>query len=288
MVRPALIVHGGTSMGLSRNEAEMARALETALRVGAGHLEAPDGAARAVKESVKWLEASGLFGAGEGTGYQRDGRARMDASIGASDGRVGAVVGVERVGSPIEAAWTVRERVGHSTLVGPCADAVMEELGVAMVPPRAGTPKPVRQCVEEYLREGGAIFGTVGAVAIDAQGTLAAATSTGSYEKALPGRTGDSGAIGIGTYATARLAISCTGDGDRIVAAGLSAAIDGYLEAGASLETALDLAGRRMMRYGVLGGFILVASSGTAVVLSNVPLIRTASTVECRHLHPTP
>ena len=90
----------------------------------------------------------------------------------------------------------------------------------------------------------------------------------------MPGRTGDTGTIGAGTYATTRSAVSCTGDGDRIVPSGLAVSLDAYLECGLTAESALDLAVTRIADYGGHGGFICLMPDGRAFVRANVEVIR--------------
>lgn len=279
MATRRLVVHGGVAIR-SDSELDQVRrgaALDAALAEGESCLARGRGAVDAVRAAVACLEASGLFTAGRGSEPQRDGVVRMDASLMNSDGRAGAVIGVSALESAIEGAYLVYDQLEHTTLVGPVADAVLGHLGAATREPSRPT-RELGTCVKEHLERPGAMLGTVGAVALDAAGTLAAATSTGGYASAMPGRAGDSGVIGIGTYATPRCAISCTGNGDRFLAAGLAACLDAYLEAGLSPRDAVAMGMRRLRVAGAAGGFLLLLPDGGAWVAANVPVIRVRHT----------
>jgi beta-aspartyl-peptidase (threonine type) len=279
-----LIVHGGVSDhdDSSEDQAQRGAALDAALADGTVVLADGGSALAAVRMAVVQLEASGLFTAGRGAAPQRDGAIRMDASIMNSDGRAGAVIGVSSVESPVDGAFAVLG-LDHTTLAGSAGDAVLAALGVATRPPVLAT-RDVGTCLREHREKGGGLFGTVGAVALDASGMLAAATSSGGYPAALPGRTGDSGVIGAGTYASQRCAVSCTGEGDKILIAGLAAALDGYLEAGVAAREAVVMAMRRLSAANGGGGFILVLPDGQAWIAVNMPLIRVRHTGHAERL----
>ena len=272
-----LCIHGGTSAFPQPDEIEKREAMSQAFAVGLTHLENGDSAVDAVVASVQLLEESGLFYAGMGSEPQRDGVIRYDASIMSSDGRAGAVIGVSEIASAVSGATLIlrHPHILHTTLVGPPADEILLTLGAKPGPPsNPGAKKVASQYLKEYFEEGGQVFGTVGATALDHKGLLAAATSTGSFQKALPGRTGDSGVIGIGTLASSRCAISCTGDGDKIVRLGLATAIDTYLESGLSPSDAVQLARRRLDSIEALGGFILLLPNGDCLCETNLPVFR--------------
>ena len=247
-------------------------------------------AVRAVVESVKVLEKSGLFKAGAGSEPQSDRVIRCDASVMSSDWNAGAVIGVSDYICTIQGAHYVHRKIGHTTIAGSLAEGVFS-VEDAIRSMRNTTSKiPFSQCLSHYLDKGGEMFGkrnkgkltgTVGAVAKDGSGLLSAATSTGGYPEALPGRTGDSGAIGIGTYATPRCAVSCTGDGDQILKAAPGAALDAYLDAEIEQEKALKLAITRMKIVGAVGGFVVMFPNGdTRVCINSSVNIKTYPSIE--------
>lgn len=270
-----LLLHGGTSLTPAADEPAKARALDEALTAGSRVLAEGGAAAQAVVASVASLEESGVFLAGRGSTPQLDGVVRCDASLMSSDGRAGAVQSVTTPRSAILAAKAVYARTQHTSLVGAAADQVLPLLGVETQAPSQPS-RAMAECVQAYLSQGGRMFGTVGAVALDSHGQLAAATSTGGYDTALPGRTGDSGAIGIGTFASPRCAISCTGDGDRFLTAGAAAVLDAWLEVGLSWTESLDRLMARLASGGARGGLIGLTADGALHVGRNVPVLRHA------------
>ncbi|HET6396847.1 MAG TPA: isoaspartyl peptidase/L-asparaginase [Pseudoxanthomonas sp.] len=230
-----LAIHGGAGVeraGLSAaEEAEARKALEDALRAGHARLRAGAPALEAVAAAIAVLEDAPQFNAGRGAVFTHDGRNELDASImdGAS-GQAGAVAGVRRVKNPIRLARAVMERSPHVMLVGEGAEAFAGEQGVELVDPSwFRTEKRWRQLQDALARERGKAqagsapahpyFGTVGAVALDARGRLAAGTSTGGMTNKRWGRVGDSPLIGAGTWADAHCAVSGTGWGEYYIRA---------------------------------------------------------------------
>jgi beta-aspartyl-peptidase (threonine type) len=277
MKKPIIVVHGGTGKTPANNEEERRTALEEATEAGRACLERGESAVEAVYLAVRLLESSGLFEAGAGSSPQLDGIIRQDASLMCSEGRAGGVIGVVGVQSAIEGARRIYDRpIEHTTLAGSDASLVLKALGVK-VAPFPTRRREVHDCVQAYIQGMPDLYGTVGAVALDVSGRLAAATSTGGYPTALPGRTGDSGIIAAGTYATPRCALSCTGNGDRIVPSGIAVAIDAYIECGLRVIDAADRAMQRLAHWKGDGGFILLTSDGQVIIRSNVPVIRAAS-----------
>lgn len=205
-------------------------ALLHGLRTGYSLLEKGASAVDAVAQAVKILEDFPIFNAGRGSVLASDGRIQMDASIMCGKTfRCGAVTLVERIRNPIMAARLVMERTPHRILGGADADQFAFENGLEMEEPEYfKIPHRVEQLKEAQERgliqldhdlgEGGDNSNTVGAVALDAKGHLAAATSTGGLTNKLPGRVSDSSIIGAGTYANNEtLAISATGTGDVFI-----------------------------------------------------------------------
>lgn len=246
---PLIAIHGGAgtpdrSSRYAVQEAAYHAALHDIL-AGAQKLLAAGGTALdAVSLAVDLLEDCPLFNAGVGAVFTRDETHELDAAI--MDGanlRAGAVACVSRVRRPLRAARAVMERSEHVLLVGAGAEAFAEAMGLEMVSPDYFSTDARREQLRRALathssvpdRDGAAAasrraaagaapldedrkFGTVGAVALDAYGNLAAATSTGGITNKRPGRVGDAPVIGAGTYADNRTAaISCTGAGEMFI-----------------------------------------------------------------------
>ena len=231
---PVLVIHGGAGVirkDLTPEKEKLVRAdLEAAL--GAGHAVLKDGGSSldAVTRAIRVLEDSPRFNAGKGAVFTHDGRNELDASI--MDGatlRAGAVAGVQRVKSPLLLARAVMEKSPHVFLSGSGAEAFAKTVGIEQVDPGYfRTDERWRQLQEALKAEqdghasslGRAIhYGTVGAVALDRAGHLAAATSTGGMTNKRWGRIGDSPVIGAGTYANAHCAVSATGWGEYYIRA---------------------------------------------------------------------
>jgi beta-aspartyl-peptidase (threonine type) len=210
---PVIVVHGGCGNpagGTVRDEAPYHRALEEALAAGWAALNS-GGALDAVQAAVESLEDCPLFNAGRGSVLTGDGEVEMDAAVMlGSEGSAGAVAAVTRVRHPVALARIVMEQTPHVLIAGSGAERLAEERGVELCDPSWFITE--RQH-ERWL----ASQGTVGAVALDANGVLAAATSTGGVRDQLPGRIGDSPLIGAGTYADSRCAISATGHGESLI-----------------------------------------------------------------------
>jgi L-asparaginase / beta-aspartyl-peptidase len=213
-LRYAIAVHGGCGRWDGRDTRAAVRgvraAVEAARRVLAGGGSALD----AVCAAVVVLEDDPLFNAGTGSTLNRDGDAEMDASVmtGADLGG-GGVAAIRRVRNPVLVARRVMEATPHVLLAGRGATAFARRQGFRAYDPV--TPESRRRFRSAMAADGGA--GTVGAVAIDAAGRLAAATSTGGITLKLPGRVGDSPVPGAGNYATRFAAASATGLGELIL-----------------------------------------------------------------------
>jgi beta-aspartyl-peptidase (threonine type) len=231
----SLAIHGGAGT-LSRDamtpekEAEYEAMLKTALDAGAKVLADGGDAMDAVKAAVIIMEDSPLFNAGKGAVFTWDGTNELDASI--MDGRdrsAGAIAGVKTVKNPILLADTVRTDSEHVMLMGAGAEAFALEKGLAVTPPEYFATPARREALERMkAKQLSAIdvdlkFGTVGAVALDQQGNLAAATSTGGMTGKRWGRVGDAPVIGAGTYAENRnCAVSATGWGEYFIRVGVA------------------------------------------------------------------
>lgn len=210
---PTLIVHGGAGADPAEGREDLRAGLREALTTGWLVLLDGGSALDAVEAAVRSLEAHPRFNAGRGAVLTRDGRVELDASIMEGDRlRAGAVGAVTRIAHPVSLARRILEDGRHVLLVGDGALAFAREQGIPECEPQELiTDRQLKRW--EAARHGN----TVGAVALDRHGTIAAATSTGGTPGKLPGRVGDSALIGCGTYAESTLGgVSCTGNGEAI------------------------------------------------------------------------
>jgi beta-aspartyl-peptidase (threonine type) len=226
-----ILLHGGsgrlhppgTPFG---QEAAYAQALSQAAQAGYGVLARGGSSLEAVETSLKLLEDSPLFNAGRGSVFSHAGFNEMDAAL--MDGatlRAGAVAGVRTVKNPIAAARAVMERSSHVLLTGAGADQFSREAGLQTAPASWFRVEERWQQLQALLQppepdapaQPEAKYGTVGAVALDQTGRLAAGTSTGGMLNKKYGRVGDSPLIGAGTYANHVCAVSGTGHGEFFI-----------------------------------------------------------------------
>lgn len=232
-VTPQLIIHGGAGVEpgdlTAEEEAQARAALREALLRGQAALKAGKSAQEAVIAAIVVLEDSPHFNAGRGAVFTHEGRNELDASLMLGNGqRAGAVAGVSRVKNPITLAQAVMTHSPHVMLVGQGAERFAAEHGVTLVEPSWFRTEKRWQQLQRRLAEEEAgkqaagreeaayrrYVGTVGAVALDAQGHLAAGTSTGGMTNKRWNRVGDSPVIGAGTWADAHCAVSGTGWGE--------------------------------------------------------------------------
>ncbi|HEV7860559.1 MAG TPA: isoaspartyl peptidase/L-asparaginase [Pyrinomonadaceae bacterium] len=232
--RLALVIHGGAGT-IRREEMSVARetayrdGLQRALRRGWEILRGGGAALDAVEEAVRVMEDNPLFNAGRGSVFTHDGRHEMDAAIMSGEGlRAGAVAAVGLIKNPITFARRLMEKTPHVLVCGSGAEAIARELNCEFAPPeyfhdafRYEQLLEARREQEVRLDHSSAkSTGTVGAVACDVRGHLAAATSTGGMTNKRFGRVGDTAIIGAGTYADDRTcAVSCTGYGEFFIRA---------------------------------------------------------------------
>lgn len=283
----ALAIHGGcgTLPKAEMTDAEWAEAkadLAKSLRAGWRILAKGGSAVDAVEAAVLVMEDSIHFNAGRGSAFNADGEHELDASI--MDGSTlaaGALCAVKRIRNPVSAAKALMHRGDPLLLTGPAADAFAQTEGLDMVEnDYFSTERRRRNLASMKIRElvgttdeasEAEKHGTVGAVALDAHGHLAAATSTGGYTNKPAGRVGDSPIIGAGTYARdGRCAVSGTGKGEffiRYCVGHEIASLIGY--AGLSLKEAADRAIAELTAHRIGAGLVAVGADGAIVAPFN-------------------
>jgi len=230
---PVLVIHGGAGVVRKEMTPEKEKAvragLEKALQAGYSALKSGASSLDAVTRAIVVLEDDPNFNAGKGAVFNHDGRNELDASI--MDGatlRAGAVANVHRIKNPIELARAVMEKSEHVMLIEEGAEKFAQSIGMHLVDPKYFYTEERWKALQQALEEEKAKtaepgktphHGTVGAVALDGKGNLAAGTSTGGMTNKRFGRVGDSPIIGAGTYADARCAVSATGWGEYYIRA---------------------------------------------------------------------
>jgi isoaspartyl peptidase/L-asparaginase-like protein (Ntn-hydrolase superfamily) len=262
MTEPTIVVHGGCgniASGRIRDEPDFHAALTEALMAGSAALTAGAGALGAAQAAVARLEDAPIFNAGRGSVLTADGRVEMDAALACGrTRRAGAVAAVTTVRHPIALAREVMEATPHVMLVGDGAERLAAERGLERMDPAWFVTERRRRALaaeedEEAEQDGSSPLGTVGAVVLDADGALAAATSSGGVTGKLPGRVGDSPILGAGSYADHGVAVSMTGNGEAILRAGAAHELSALMRhAGLGLAAAAEQVVRD--RVGALGG----------------------------------
>ena len=289
----SLVIHGGAGDIPAAERAPerwalYAADLDAAMEAGTGVLAAGGSALDAVEAAVVVLEDSPLFNAGRGAVFTNAETNELDASI--MDGRdrnAGAVAGVTRTKNPVRLARGVMENSRHVFLAGSGADSFSVEQGLEQVDPAYfATPRRRDSLRRAKAREAAALgppynslFGTVGAVARDRQGNLAAATSTGGMTNKRWGRVGDVPVIGAGTYAdNESCAVSATGHGEYFIRVGVARTLCARMEMrGEDLQTAADMTLAEVGALGGDGGVIAVSANGDIGWSHNSPTMYRAS-----------
>jgi L-asparaginase / beta-aspartyl-peptidase len=289
--RIALAVHGGAgtierSKMTAEREQEYRSGIEHALRAGRDILDRGGSSLDAVEAAVRVLEDDPDFNAGKGSVFTSAGTNEMDAAI--MDGKTlnaGTVAALEHVRNPIILARTVMEKSKHVMMVGKGAEELAKRNEIELVDAkyfftqRRWDELQKAKAAEKSAVDGGKKFiisesgshGTVGAVARDAQGNLAAATSTGGTTNKLPGRVGDTPVVGAGTYANnATCAVSCTGDGEFFIRAMVAHQVSVLMElSGISLTEAAERGLADAQKLGGTGGLIAVDKDGNVTLPFN-------------------
>lgn len=290
--KPVLAIHGGAGTILKSNmtpEKEQAytKGLEAALKAGYKVLQKEGTAIDAVEAVVKILEDNPLFNAGKGAVFTNDGRIELDAAI--MDGKTlaaGAIAGVTTIKNPISAARAVMEKSEHVMMIGRGAEKFAAQHGLAIVEPsyfyteerwkslqrikkadsiKAENAEKPKQQTLKHLSNRDSKYGTVGAVALDIHGNLAAATSTGGMSNKKFGRVGDVPIIGAGTYANnTTCAISCTGWGEFFIRLVMAKSISDMMEYGkfSLLQASTEMVMKKLPSMHGDGGLIAVDKNG--------------------------
>ena len=293
--RWSFAIHGGAGV-IERasltpeQDAAYRAALHRALEAGSAVLAAGGSSLDAVQAAIELMEDDPLFNAGRGAVFTAAGRNELDAAVmNGSDLTAGAVAGLTTTRHPIAAARAVMERSPHVMLIGEGADTFAASVGLEQVDPAfffterrwrgleaalraqnlpiperpAGAPAPGAMAeVAPPLNE--RKFGTVGAVALDSQGRLAAGTSTGGMTAKRWGRVGDVPVIGAGTYASNRegCAVSATGDGEYYIRASVARDICARIATGSATQTAAQAEVDDALALGGSGGVIVMDLQG--------------------------
>ncbi len=280
-----IAIHGGAGVISRRDmtperEAAYHAGLAQALDAGYGVLERGGASLDAVNTAVRLLEDHELFNAGRGAAFNRAGQIELDAAImNGTTLEAGAVAGVKHLRNPIDAARLVMERSKHVLLIGDGAEEFALQQGLQLVPNDYFKTEPRRRQWDKLIKgdttaAGASLdaFGTVGAVALDKRGHLAAATSTGGLPGKLPGRVGDSPVIGAGTYAHhGTCAVSATGHGELFIRNAVAHDIHALL---AYSRMKLEDAAREVIQHKLKdmkaeGGIIAIDAQGTIAMEFN-------------------
>lgn len=281
----SIAIHGGAgvldrSTVSAEKDASYRAALQAALDAGSAVLKAGGSSLDAVTAVVLRLEEDPKFNAGKGAVYTWDGGHELDAAI--MDGRTraaGAVAGVTTVRNPILLARKVMEDSPHVMLAGKGAEQFAKEKGLELVPNSFFDTPERRDALERMKTDRLSAldvdfkFGTVGAVALDTHGNLAAATSTGGMTGKRWGRIGDAPIIGAGTFAeNGACAVSATGWGEFFIRVGVARTICARMSMkGESAQAAADATLADVARLGGDGGVIVVGANGDAVFAMESP-----------------
>ncbi len=287
----AIVIHGGAgyitpeSLPADKQKAYQ-RSLQKALKIGYDILKKGGTSEGAVEAVILFLENDTLFNAGRGAVLTGKGTVSLDASfMEGSRLQAGAVAGVSRIRNPISAAIAVKNHSKHVMLSGTGAEEFAEKQGLQMTDPQyfimPGRVKQLKKMQAEESEQGYfpgntgfSKFGTVGCVALDRYGNIAAGTSTGGMMNKKYGRIGDSPIIGAGTYAdNTTCGVSCTGHGEYFIRLGVAKQISDLMKYKAiGLQQAAEITIREdLTRLGGTGGIIAIDKDGNIVIVFNTP-----------------
>jgi beta-aspartyl-peptidase (threonine type) len=281
---PSLALHGGAGGRVEEltlaARAPYAQGLLAAYRAGWQVLAAGGGALDAVCASTEVLENDPLFNAGRGAALTATGHAELDASVMTGSGLAGAVAASKYARNPVRLARTVMEHTEHVLIVDPDV-AFLQRYGLEVAERDYFITQPRKQQLDHIMdgRATAARHGTVGAVARDAGGRVAAATSTGGMAGQAEGRVGDSPIVGAGVYARDDVvAISCTGHGEAFIRGVVAYDVAARLRyTGADLAEAVrETFEQELAQRGSTGGLVAIGGDGRIVVAHNSPAMFSA------------
>ena len=267
----ALALHGGAGARRSRDYGREVPHMQGVVEAARDRLNAGASALDVVVEATAVLEASGLYVAGRGAAPNLEGRYELDAALmDGSKRRAGSVAALVGFRSPVAVARGVMERTPHVMLAGDGAAAFAGREGFAAIGDpeswftRAGSGE------DNHAPSAGLAHGTVGCVALDRAGRLAAATSTGGVFEKMPGRVGDCPLIGSGTWADDTAAVSCTGQGEYFIRTNAAAQVAWRMRlAGETLDAASAAVIAGVGALGGDGGLIALDTAGTIAMPYN-------------------
>jgi isoaspartyl peptidase/L-asparaginase-like protein (Ntn-hydrolase superfamily) len=272
-----LVLHGGAGTLPDRDYGRELGHMRGLIEMGRDRLLAGAAALDVVVETIAGLESSGLYVAGRGASPNRDGIYELDASL--MDGksrRAGAVAAFVGFASPIRAARAVMEKTPHVMLAGAGAAAFAAARGLETIADPAAWFTPAWRETDPSFA--GAKMGTVGCVALDETGALAAGTSTGGTFHKLPGRVGDTPIPGAGMWADETVAVSCTGEGEMFIRAAVAAQIAHRMRFGGErLGEAARAALAEVERLSGEGGLIALSAQGEITTPFNTKGMKRAS-----------
>jgi L-asparaginase/beta-aspartyl-peptidase (threonine type) len=272
----AFALHGGAGARSGRDYSVAEFHMRELTENARDRLAAGGRALDVVEYAVAEMESSGLYVAGRGSAPNSAGHVELDASI--MDGPVsaaGAVASIRDIVNPVSVARRVMEATPHVMLAGTGALEFARSQGFEeVVEPRKYYMLPIGVTEDEVEEQA---HGTVGAVALDSNGELAAATSTGGTFGKLHGRVGDTPIIGAGTWADSEVAVSCTGIGEYFIRTGAALAVAYKVKAGASLSQAIDEVLADIKYLGGDGGMIAVSAAGEVEMIYNTEGMKRAS-----------
>lgn len=272
----AFALHGGAGARSGRDYSIAEFHMRELTENARDRLAAGGRALDVVEYAVAEMESSGLYVAGRGSAPNSAGHVELDASI--MDGPVsaaGAVASIRDIVNPVSVARRVMEATPHVMLAGAGALEFARSQGFEEVgEPRKYYMLPIGVTEDEVEEQA---HGTVGAVALDSNGELAAATSTGGTFGKLHGRVGDTPIIGAGTWADSEVAVSCTGIGEYFIRTGAALAVAYKVKAGASLGQAIDEVLADIKYLGGDGGMIAVSAAGEIEMIYNTDGMKRAS-----------
>ncbi len=281
----AIVIHGGA--GFMNKEIHDSvkqlymKSLESALKLGKDILEKGGSSLDAVESVVKFLEDDSLFNAGRGAVFTSAGTHELDASIMyGADMTCGAVTGVKHIKNPIALARLVKEKTRHVLLSGEGAEEFAKKMNVEIVDQNYFYTESSYQSLKRFEEKNKQ--GTVGCVALDKNGNLSSATSTGGMTGKMPGRIGDSPLVNAGTYANNKTcAVSCTGTGELFIRNTVAYNISALMEMkNMTLQQAAEEMINKRLEKGT-GGLIAVDKDGNIVMIYNTgSMLRAAADSE--------